>query len=159
MRFVLLFCGTESDQAAFESLSPDELRERYGEVGRWFAENGSKLRGSNQLQPRELATTARHDPSGPVVTDGPFIEGNELIGGYAEIEVAGLDEALTMATTWPGGGAVEIRPVVERGPLWCRRSTAMSAEGRRRRPSFARAPSTASSPRSFGRRPVSSPGR
>ena len=48
----------------------------------------------------------------PVVTDGPFLEGKEQIGGYAEIDVADLDEALRMATTWPGRGTVEIRPVV-----------------------------------------------
>jgi hypothetical protein len=49
------------------------------------------------------------------VIDGPFLEGNELIGGYAEIEVADLDEALAVAKAWPGGGAVEIRPVMQRG--------------------------------------------
>jgi hypothetical protein len=38
---------------------------------------------------------------------------NELIGGYAEIDVADLDEALAMAKSWPGGGAVEIRPVFD----------------------------------------------
>jgi hypothetical protein len=115
MKYVLLFCGTEQDARAFEGLSQDDLAARYAEVGRWFAEHGSAIRGSNQLQPRETATTVRHGDGGPVVTDGPFIEGNELIGGYAEVEVADLDEALAMAKTWPGGGAVEIRPVVERG--------------------------------------------
>ena len=47
-----------------------------------------------------------------MVTDGPFIEAKEQIGGYAAIEVADLDEALRMARTWPGRGAVEIRPVM-----------------------------------------------
>ena len=45
------------------------------------------------------------------VTDGPFIESKEVIGGYAEVEVADLDEALAMAKEWPG--TVEIRPVVD----------------------------------------------
>jgi hypothetical protein len=40
------------------------------------------------------------------------MEGKEAIGGYAEIDVADLDEALRMAKTWPGRGAVEIRPVM-----------------------------------------------
>jgi hypothetical protein len=48
-----------------------------------------------------------------VVTDGPFLEGKEQIGGYAEVQVADLDEALEMAKTWPGRGTVEIRPVVD----------------------------------------------
>jgi hypothetical protein len=47
------------------------------------------------------------------VSDGPFLEGNEVIGGYIEIDVADLDEALQMAKTWPGRGIVEIRPVIE----------------------------------------------
>jgi len=47
------------------------------------------------------------------VKDGPFLEGKELIGGYCEIDVADLDEALELARTWPGRTrAVEIRPVV-----------------------------------------------
>ena len=46
------------------------------------------------------------------MTDGPFLEGNEVIGGYAEIDVADLDEALRMAKAWPPRGAVEIRPVL-----------------------------------------------
>src|SRR5262245_56538681 len=48
----------------------------------------------------------------PTVTDGPFMEGKEQIGGYAEIDVVNLDEALEMARAWPGRGTVEIRPVV-----------------------------------------------
>ncbi|HEV7127617.1 MAG TPA: YciI family protein [Ktedonobacterales bacterium] len=115
MKYILLFCGTIQGQQAFDDLSEESLRQRYGEVGRWFEENGSRIVGSHQLQPPRAATTVRFKDDGqPVVTDGPFIEGNEIIGGYAAIEVADLDEALRMAKTWPGRGAVEIRPVIER---------------------------------------------
>ena len=115
MKYVLLFCGTDEDAAAFEALSPEELRVRYTQVGAWFAEHRSKIGGSNQLQGPDTATSVRFGPDGsPVVTDGPFLEGKEAIGGYAEIEVADLDEALRMAKTWPGRGTVEIRPVVTR---------------------------------------------
>ena len=113
MRYVLLFCGTEEDQRAFDSLSGQELGERYAQVARWFAEHSNILRGANQLAPRDAATTVRLSGGEPLVIDGPFLEGNELIGGYAEIEVADLDEALRMAKTWPAG-PVEIRPVVAR---------------------------------------------
>src|SRR5215831_11463245 len=115
MKYVLLFCGTDEDAAAFAALSPDELRARYAEVGAWFAEHRSKIGSSQQLQGPETATSVRFGVDGPpVVTDGPFLEGKEAIGGYAEIEVADLDEALRMARTWPGRGTVEIRPVVTR---------------------------------------------
>jgi hypothetical protein len=112
MKYVLLFCGSAEDAAAFEALTPEELRARYALVGAWFAEHRSKIGGSNQLQGPETATSVRFGPAGPpVVTDGPYLEGKESIGGYAEIEVADLDEALRMARTWPGRGTVEIRPV------------------------------------------------
>jgi hypothetical protein len=113
MKYVLLFCGDEQDAAAFEALTPDELAARYAEVGAWFAENQSKIGGANQLQSPASATSVRFGLEGPpVVTDGPYLEGKENIGGYAEIEVADLDEALRMAKTWPGRGTVEIRPVM-----------------------------------------------
>jgi len=48
----------------------------------------------------------------PIVKDGLFMEGKEIVGGYTEVEAADLDEALEMAKAWPGGGTVEIRPVV-----------------------------------------------
>jgi hypothetical protein len=115
VKYVLLFCGTDADAAAFAAMSPDELRARYAQVGAWFQQHAAKIKYSDQLAPPNLATTVRHDRTGksePVVTDGPFIEAKEQIGGYASIEVSDLDEALRMARTWPGSGSVEIRPVM-----------------------------------------------
>ena len=113
MKYVMLFCGTAEDAAAFEALSPEELGERYTEVGAWFAEHRAKIGATGQLQGPQTATSVRFGPQGPpVVMDGPFLEGKESIGGYAEIDVADLDEALGMARTWPGRGTVEIRPMV-----------------------------------------------
>ena len=114
MKYVLLFCGTREQQQAWENMSEDARARQYERVGRWFAENRAKLGPSNQLQPPQTATTVRFQDTGdPLVHDGAFIEGNEVIGGYVEITVADLDEALRMAKTWPGGGGVEIRPVME----------------------------------------------
>jgi hypothetical protein len=113
VKYVLLFCGTDDDATAFAALSEVELKERYALVGRWFAEHRSRIGASNQLQGPETATSVRFGPTGTgVVTDGPFLEGKERIGGYAEIDVTDLDQALEMARTWPGRGTVEIRPVV-----------------------------------------------
>src|SRR5579863_12989 len=105
MKYVFLFCGTPADQAAFEALSPDELRERYAGVGRWFATNASKLGNGNQLQGPETATIVSFGAEGRTqVKDGLFLEGKEIVGGYSEVVVADLDEALAIAKTWPGGG-------------------------------------------------------
>ena len=111
MKYVFLFCGTPKEQAAFDAMTPEQLRERYAEVGRWFATHRAKLGPSNQLQGAETATVVDLRGAQPIVKDGPFVEGKELVGGYAEVEVADLDEALEMARTWPGRGTVEIRPV------------------------------------------------
>jgi hypothetical protein len=117
MKYVLLFCGDDEDAAAFAALSPDELRARYAEVAAWFAKHGTKIGATAQLQGPQSATSVRFGLSGPpVVTDGPFLEGKEAIGGYAEIDVADLDEALGMVKTWPGRGTVEVRPVVTERP-------------------------------------------
>ena len=115
MKYLLLFCGTAEDAEAFAALTPEELRARYAQVGAWYAEHASKIGATSRLQGRETATAVRFGPDGPpVVTDGPFLEGKEDIGGYAEIDVADLDEALRMAKTWPGRGTVEIRPLMTR---------------------------------------------
>jgi hypothetical protein len=113
MKYLLLFCGSAEDAAAFRAMTPDELRVRYEQVGAWFAGHKARIGATGQLQGPEAATSVRFGPDGPpVVTDGPYLEGKESIGGYAEIDVADLDEALAMARTWPGRGTVEIRPVV-----------------------------------------------
>ena len=46
-----------------------------------------------------------------LTTDGPFVEGKEVVTGYAEIDVADLDEALRIARAWPACPIVEIRPI------------------------------------------------
>jgi hypothetical protein len=115
MKYVLLFCETQERRHEWESMPEDRRAEAYGRIGKWFEENGAVMRGGNELQSPDTATTVRFNGGGePIVTDGPFIEGNEVIGGYAEIEVENLDEALGLAKTWPGWGIVEVRPVVPR---------------------------------------------
>jgi hypothetical protein len=116
MKYVLLFCGTDEDARAFAELSPEALKERYAQVGRWFGEHKDRIGATGQLQGPDTATSVRFGADGAaVVTDGPFLEGKEQIGGYAEIEVTDLDEALEMAKTWPGRGTVEIRPLTTTG--------------------------------------------
>ena len=115
MRYMLLFCGSDEDRRAFDAMTEEQLRARYVEVARWFSENDERIVASAQLEPRDAATTLRFAAEGePLVTDGPFLEGREDIGGYATIDVADFDAALAMARAWPGRGSVEIRPVVER---------------------------------------------
>lgn len=116
MKYVLLFCGTRELQQAWEDMTEEARGAQYAEVGRWFAEHSARLGHGNQLQPPYTATTVRFQDNGePIVRDGPFIESNEVIGGYVEVNVADLDEALRLARSWPARGIVEVRPVMEMG--------------------------------------------
>ncbi|HEY7349540.1 MAG TPA: YciI family protein [Ktedonobacterales bacterium] len=114
MKYVLLFCGSQELQREWEQASEEVRSEQYSKVYHWFEEHAAKLGDGNQLQPPHTATTVRFEGrKEPIVRDGPYIEGNEVVGGYVEINVADLDEALRLAKSWPGGGAVEIRPTVD----------------------------------------------
>jgi hypothetical protein len=79
-------------------------------VRQWFADNADKITGHTHLPPH-TATTVRMEGGDPVITDGPFVEGKEVISGFAQIDVADLDEALRMVRSWPACPLVEIRPV------------------------------------------------
>ena len=70
--------------------------------------------GGNALQPTATATTIRRDGAGGfTVTDGPFAETKEALGGYYLIEAADLDEAIAIAKQVPARfGGVEVRPVM-----------------------------------------------
>jgi hypothetical protein len=72
---------------------------------------------SAQLQPAETATCVRVAGGRTLMTDGPFADTKEVLGGFVLIEAANLDEAIEMATHIPVtrfGGVVEVRPVVTR---------------------------------------------
>ncbi len=112
MKYVLMFIETEQFAKDFEAMTPPEKDEALGRVHRWMAEHASKLRGGNRLQHPNTATTIRLDGSEPFMTDGPFMEGKEVVSGFQEIEVEDLDEALRMVRTWPGCPIVEIRPAM-----------------------------------------------
>jgi hypothetical protein len=111
MKYVLLFADTEQFAADLEAMGPTERERAYARVAEWMATHRDKIRGGHKLQGPQTATTVRLDRGEPVVMDGPFVEGKEVVSGYTEIEVADLDEALRMVATWPGCPVVEIRPV------------------------------------------------
>jgi hypothetical protein len=79
-----------------------------------FGENhAAVIAGGNALQPTGTATSIRPDGDGFTVTDGPFLETKEALGGYYLVEAADLDAAIKVAKDIPmPGGGVEIRPVV-----------------------------------------------
>jgi hypothetical protein len=69
-----------------------------------------------QMHPPEMATTVRVQDGKPLVTDGPFVEMKEALGGYLFFEAGDLDAAIKLAARIPAarmGGAVEVRPLME----------------------------------------------
>jgi hypothetical protein len=113
MKYVLLFGGTMEGVDQLEGTAREEALAAYEESKKWFQKYGQagKVLGGEELQGPSTATTVSRKNGKVTVTDGPFIESKEVIGGYALIEVSDLDEALVMAKAWPG--PVEIRPIVD----------------------------------------------
>ena len=112
MRYVLMFADTPEFEAALAAMDDAGRARAFGLVQEWFAEHHDKILHHSRLLPAETATTVRLDGAEPLVTDGPFVEGKEVVSGVAEIDVADLDEALRMARSWPGCPIVEIRPAM-----------------------------------------------
>lgn len=115
MKYMLLIGGNEDGWA---HLSQEEQDALYGRIGAWWGEEvaAGRIVDGHQLQPAATATTVRLDREGrPTITDGPFIEGKEMVGGYAILDVADLDAALAVASSWPAPDVLEVRPIMERG--------------------------------------------
>jgi hypothetical protein len=116
MKYVLLFVETEEFAADLRAMGPADRERTFARVTEWMTTHRDKIRGGEKLRSAETATTVRLGGAEPVVLDGPFVEGKEVVSGYTEIEVADLDEALRMVRTWPGCPVVEIRPVESMEP-------------------------------------------
>jgi hypothetical protein len=107
----MLFMNTP-EQA---KLSDEEQKVWYSEIFAWYEKWGTTPKlpdGGQQLQGPETAKTVR--ASG--VTDGPFIETKEVLGGYSVLETDTFDEAVEISKTWPGVDrgliTIELRPVI-----------------------------------------------
>jgi hypothetical protein len=115
MKYVLLFVGTMEDSRRFEAQATEDMQASMAGAMNWFEtySKAGKVVGGEQLKGPDTVTTVRSKDGKRVVTDGPFIESKEIIGGFAVVEVKDLDEALEMAKAWPSG-PVEVWPAVER---------------------------------------------
>jgi len=116
MKYLLLIYAAES---GFMSMTPEQ-QAAGGEAYNRFTQEikeGGKWIGSNRLKPVASATTVRVRAGKRVVTDGPFVETKEQLGGYYLIEAKDLDEAIAIAARCPGAhhGSIEVRPVWEMG--------------------------------------------
>jgi hypothetical protein len=107
-----------SQEGDWEELDDEQRQALYGEYAGLSNDLRAqgKLVSANELQPVGTATTVRVRDGRTLVTDGPFAETKEQLGGYYLIDAADLDEALQWAARIPSSrhGTIEVRPVVER---------------------------------------------
>ena len=99
---------------AFQRLSPEDQEAVREEVR--ALQRLPEVVGSARLQPVETATTVRVENGQALLTDGPFIDAKEHVGGFAIVEADDLDGALELAARIPIarlGGAIEVRPLAE----------------------------------------------
>lgn len=113
MKYLMLIYTREE---TIEAFTPEE---NAANINGYFAFNRSlrddQLLGGNALRPVSTATTVRIQDGQRTVTDGPFAETREQLGGYYLIEAADLDEAIEIAARIPAAshGCVEVRPLME----------------------------------------------
>ena len=114
MKYLLqIYPGAATEE--FERMPADEQQaivEEYLAIGQ-----SPGVVGGDQLQPVETATTVRAENGQTLLTDGPFIDAKEHLGGYLLVEADDLDVVLEIAARIPAarmGGAIEVRPLVKR---------------------------------------------
>src|SRR5215211_2842673 len=108
MRYLALIYG---DEGRWAGLSPDE---RESEMGEYRALSSADITvGGNELDSVTTATTVRVRGDETLVTDGPFVELKEALGGYYVFECNSMDQACAWAAKIPAArhGAIEVRPV------------------------------------------------
>jgi len=116
MEYIVLIYGSEK---GWSSLSKAEAERMYAEY-RTYSEDLAKagvLRGGSELKPTTSATTVRVRGGKRQVTDGPFAETKEQLGGFYLIDVPNLEAALDWAARCPSArdGSIEVRPLVKGG--------------------------------------------
>ena len=112
MQYVALI---HADEGAWEALSDDERQQAY--AGYMQLSTDARAAGvmvdGNELAPTAVATTVRVEDGQTIVTDGPYAEIKEALGGYYVFDCASFDEACEWASRIPAAttGAIEVRPV------------------------------------------------
>ncbi|MEO3806862.1 YciI family protein [Nonomuraea sp. B1E8] len=110
MRYALMIYD---EPGSIEALSDEEREAAYADYFA-FAED-ERCVGAAQLQHAETATCVRVAGGRTLMTDGPFADTKEVLGGFCLVEAADLDEAIELAARLPAarfGGTVEVRPVM-----------------------------------------------
>jgi hypothetical protein len=113
MQYLLLIYGNEEAVGKMSKAEVDGILLEYGEFTKSIAQSGH-YRGGNELADTSTATTVKMRDKKRLVTDGPFAETKEQLGGYYLVEAKDLDEAIALAARIPSArwGSIEVRPII-----------------------------------------------
>jgi hypothetical protein len=114
MRYLLLIYGDENGGADMSEGEQNAMMQAYFQYTEDLRSAGV-MQGGEALQSTATATTVTDDGGKALVTDGPFAETREQLGGFYLLDVANLDAAIEWAHKCPGarGGKIELRPIME----------------------------------------------
>jgi hypothetical protein len=112
MNYLLLIYSNEAEFMAIGEAGLKKMTEEYTEFTKSIVKTGN-LKAGDRLKPASTASTVRVRNGKTAITDGPFAETREQLGGYYLIEAKNLDEATAIAARIPGAkiGSIEVRPV------------------------------------------------
>ena len=121
MRTVLMNWVHPDDAEAYYAMTPEEQQADVERHVQWFRAHRDHIVGGEELDEPAKVKTLRpgRQGEGVVVTDGPYIETKELLGGFVILETDTLDEAVAIAREWPSlisqpNATVQLQPVFER---------------------------------------------
>ena len=114
MKYLCLIYSDEKRLETVPQREVDEMLEQCEPFAAGLRKNGHLI-AAERLQPVAAATTIRFERGKPSVTDGPYAETKEQLGGFYLIDARNLDEAITIASNIPPArfGTVEVRPIWE----------------------------------------------
>jgi hypothetical protein len=114
MQYLLMCCFDEARWTKLPEAERGRIMDEYGKLIHELKTSGRLLAGA-QLDRSASAVTVREKNGRPLITDGPFAETREQLGGYHLIECRDRDEAVSIASripTLPAGGSIEVRPLL-----------------------------------------------
>ena len=121
MHYVIFNWVHPDDMAAWETWTPEQQAADVDRHRQWFRKFGAKIAAGEELDVPKNVKTLRpgRQGEGIVVTDGPYVETKELLGGFVVIDAADMDEAVAIASEWPSlsnqpNATVQVHPVFQR---------------------------------------------
>ena len=116
MNYLLLIYSNEAEENALSETQNKKLMDEYTEFTKSIIQSGA-FKAADRLRPVSAASTVRIRNGKTAITDGPFAETREQLGGYYLVEAKNLDEATAIAARIPSArtGSIEVRPVWSMG--------------------------------------------